>query len=71
MDILGPQVSAALFTDREKADEAWAVLTDAGIPAAVITDPGILGKFELLLMVERDDLERAQALLAATMDEDS
>ncbi len=64
MDTLGPQVSAALFTDQEKADEAWGLLADAGIPAAIITDPGLLGKFELSVMVERDDLERAQSLLA-------
>lgn len=70
MNTLGPQVSAALFTDREKADEAWAVLNDSGIPAAVITDPGILGKYELMLMVDRSDLERAQALLAEAMDDD-
>lgn len=61
---LGPHVSAALFTDREKADEAWSVITEAGIPASVITDPGMLGKYELSLMVERDDLEKAQKLLA-------
>lgn len=63
MSILGKLVAAALFTDRDKADDAWGVLTEAGIPASVITDPGILGKYELLLMVERDDLERAQRLL--------
>ncbi len=65
MNILGPQVSAALFTDREKADEAWGVLNDAGIASAVITDPGLLGKYELSLMVDRKDLARAQATLAA------
>lgn len=69
MNTLGPQVSAALFTDREKADEAWGVLNDAGIPSAVMTDPGLLGKYELALMVDRADLERAQALLASTMDQ--
>jgi len=61
---LGPHVSAALFADRDKADRAWGVLTEAGIPAAVITDPGLLGKYELSVMVERENLERAQELLA-------
>ncbi len=64
MNVLGPQVSAASFTDRDKADEAWGVLTEAGMPASVITDPGILGKYELSVMVQRDDLEKAQRLLA-------
>jgi hypothetical protein len=69
MDVLGPQVSAGLFTDREMADKAWGALTDADIPSAVITDPGILGKYELYLMVERDDLDRAQAVLAEFFDD--
>jgi hypothetical protein len=64
MNVLGPQVSAGLFTDRETADSAWAALSEAGIPSAVITDPGLLGKYELYLMVERDDLERAQKVLS-------
>jgi hypothetical protein len=63
MNTLGPQISAALFTDQEKAEEAWGILADGGIPAAIVTDPGILGKFELALMVARDDLDKAQALL--------
>lgn len=63
MNTLGPQISAALFTDQEKAEEAWGILADAGVPAAIVTDPGILGKFELSLMVARDDLDKAQALL--------
>jgi len=64
MNILGPQVAAAVFTDPEKADEAWAALADAGIGSAIVTDPGMLGKFELSVMVERADLERAQTVLA-------
>ncbi len=64
MSILGKLVSASLFTDRDKADEAWGILIRAGVPASVITDPGMLGKYELLVMVEREDLERAQKLLA-------
>ncbi len=64
MNSLGPQVAAALFTDQQKADEAWSLLVEADIPSAIITDPGMLGKFELAVMVERGDLERAQEILA-------
>ena len=64
MSTLGPQVSAGLFTDRDTADRAWGALSDAGIPSAVIVDPGLLGKYEVSVMVERDDLDKAQALLA-------
>ncbi|GMQ94129.1 MAG: hypothetical protein BMS9Abin12_1613 [Acidimicrobiia bacterium] len=63
MHVLGPQVSAAEFTDRDKADEAWGMLVDAGIPAAIITDPGMLGAYELSVMVQREDLERARRIL--------
>lgn len=69
MSVLGPQVSAGLFTDRETADKAWDALSEAGIPSAVITDPGLLGKYELYLMVERDDLGKAQAVLAEFFDD--
>ena len=69
MNVLGPQVSAGLFTDREMADKAWGALAAADIPAAIITDPGLLGKYELCLMVERDDLGRAQAVLADFFDD--
>lgn len=63
MNTLGPQVSAALFTDQEKAEEAWGILAAGGIPAAIVTDPGLLGKYELSVMVARDDLDKAQTLL--------
>ena len=63
MNSLGKQASAALFTDRDKAEEAWGVLSKAGIASALITDPGMLGKYELSLMVDRADLENAQKLL--------
>jgi len=63
MHVLGPQVSVAEFTDRDKADDAWGMLVEAGIPAAIITDPGMLGKYGLSVMVQREDLERARRLL--------
>lgn len=64
MSILGDLVVVASFTNRDAADEAWGVLTEEGIPASVITDPGILGRYSLSLMVERDDLDRARQTLA-------
>lgn len=57
-------VAAALFDDREKADEAWGRLAEAGIPASVITEPGMVGAYRLNVMVHRENLERAQALIA-------
>ncbi len=57
-------VAAALFTDRDLADEAWGRLIDADIPASVITEPGMVGAYRLDVMVERKDLDRAQLLIA-------
>ncbi len=57
-------VAAALFEDRDLADEAWGRLSEADIPASVITEPGIIGAYRLNVMVHREDLERAQALIA-------
>ena len=57
-------VAAALFDHREQADEAWGRLTEADIPASVITEPGIMGAYRLKVMVHRDDLEEAQRLIA-------
>ncbi len=57
-------VAAALFEDRVVADEAWGRLAEADIPASVITEPGIIGAYRLNVMVHREDLERAQALIA-------
>ena len=57
-------VAAALFDDRDRADDAWGRLAEAGIPASVITEPGIMGAYRLIVMVQRGDLEQAQALIA-------
>ena len=57
-------VAAALFTDRARADEAWGRLSDAGIPASVITEPGMVGAYRLNVMVHRENLEKAQRLIA-------
>ncbi|MEA2023379.1 MAG: hypothetical protein U9N79_03700 [Actinomycetota bacterium] len=57
-------VAAALFTDRDVADEAWGRLIEADIPTSVITEPGMVGAYRLNVMVERKDLDRAQHLIA-------
>jgi hypothetical protein len=64
MSILGDMAAAALFDNRSDADEAWTLLAAEGIPASVITDPGIMGAYEVSVMVERSDLSRAQEVLA-------
>ncbi|MEA3511422.1 MAG: hypothetical protein U9R51_08315 [Actinomycetota bacterium] len=57
-------VAAALFTDRDVADEAWGRLVEADIAASVITEPGMVGAYRLNVMVERRDLDEAQKLIA-------
>jgi len=57
-------VTAALFTDREVADEAWGRLGDANIPASVIIEPGMVGAYRLNVMVARENLDEAQRLIA-------
>ncbi len=57
-------VVAALFDDRDLADEAWGRLAAADIPASVITEPGMVGAYRLQVMVHRENLEQAQALIA-------
>jgi hypothetical protein len=57
-------VTAALLTDRDVADEAWGRLSDADIPASVITEPGIMGAYRLNVMVYRENLDEAQRLIA-------
>ena len=57
-------VAAALFTDRDLADEAWGRLAEADIPASVITEPGMVGAYRLNVMVYREDIEEAQRLIA-------
>jgi hypothetical protein len=64
MGILGPDIAAAVFDDVETAQEGWAMLTEAEIPSTMITDPGILGRYNVQLMVDRSDLEAAQRVLA-------
>ena len=71
MDILGPFATAGLFANRELAEEAWDVLTEAGIPATVVTDPGILGKYSVSVEVEREDLDRAVVVLQAKLAADT
>jgi hypothetical protein len=60
----GKLVAAALFEDRGVADEAWGRLAEADIPASVITEPGIMGAYQLKVMVRREHLDEAQRLIA-------
>jgi hypothetical protein len=64
MGLLGDSVAAAVFAGRDDADEAWGMLADAGVPSTVVTDPGILGAYDVRVMVDRSDLHRAQQVLA-------
>lgn len=64
MGVLGPDIAAAVFKDVDTAEEGWALLNDADIPSTMITDPGMLGSYSVQLMVDRADLEQAQAVLA-------
>ncbi|MDJ0791269.1 MAG: SPOR domain-containing protein [Acidimicrobiia bacterium] len=64
MSILGDDAAAAVFDDRADADEAWGMLADAGVPATVVTDPGMLGAYRVMVVVSRDDLDRAIEILA-------
>lgn len=57
-------VAAALFEEQSTADEAWGRLADAGVPAVILLDPGLLGAFRWRIMVYRRDLDRAVALIA-------
>lgn len=64
MSILGNDIAAAVFDNVEDAEEGWSLLTDADIVSTMITDPGILGRFSVQLVVDRADLEAAQKVLA-------
>lgn len=58
-------VAAAEFDERADAEEAWSLLTNAGIPANVETDPGPLGRRVVTrVFVHRRDLDEAQRVLA-------
>lgn len=70
MPVHGELVSAALFESRTEAEVAWDYLADAGIPATVVTDPGLLGKYTVSVEVEREDLDRAVAVLKAQLSDD-
>ncbi len=65
MPVTGPQISAAVFTSVEVAEQGWQLLNDADIPSAMIAEPGTLGApFRVSLFVERENLDAAQAVLA-------
>ena len=64
MSILGNDIAAAVFDNIGDAEEGWGLLNDAEIPSTVITDPGILGRYSVQLVVDRADLAAAQKVLA-------
>jgi len=64
MSMLGDQAAAAVFDNRADADEAWGILAEGDVPATVVTDPGMLGAYQVSVVVDRSDLDQAQRLLA-------
>jgi hypothetical protein len=70
MSILGNDIAAAVFDNVETAEEGWALLTDADIPSTMVTDPGMLGRYSVQLVVDRDDLGEAQKVLAPLVNRD-
>ncbi|NHZ70378.1 MAG: hypothetical protein GWP18_01920 [Proteobacteria bacterium] len=65
MGILGEFASAGLFINRDEAEIAWDHLAQAGIPATVIVDPGLLGKYSVSVEVDRENLDQAIEILKA------
>lgn len=62
-------VPVAEFGDRTAAEAAWARLQEADVPALVESDPGALGGRAMTrLMVETDQVEAAQRILATPAD---
>jgi hypothetical protein len=58
-------VPIAEFSDRERAETAWGVLEEAGIPANVLTEPAPFGGPVLhRVEVERPNVAAAQQLIA-------
>ena len=58
-------VPIAEFDSRDVAEEAWAVLEEAGIPANLLTEPGSLGSPVLhRIEVEQPNVSTAQPLIA-------
>ena len=68
MSLLGDQAAAAVFDNRKDADEAWGLLAESGVSSTVITDPGILGAYQVSVVVDRSDLDEAQRVLAPFME---
>ncbi len=62
----GPRlVPIAEFATADRADAAWERLTEAGIPAAVVSDPAVLGGSAVTrIEVEEPYVDEAQRLLA-------
>jgi hypothetical protein len=60
----GRLIPVAEFEDRDRAEEVWGWLQDAGVPAVVESDPGALGGPVLTrILVEKDAVEVAQRVI--------
>ncbi len=58
-------VPIAVLNDRASVEAAWERLQEAGIPASVDGDPGLLGNPAVTrLMVEAPNVQEAQQLIA-------
>jgi hypothetical protein len=64
MSLMGDSAVAAQFDGRAPADEAWGLLAAEGIPATVLTQPEMLGAYQVSVVVDRKDLSRAMEVLA-------
>jgi hypothetical protein len=64
MSLMGDSAVAAQFDERAPADEAWGLLAAEGIPATVLTQPEMLGAYQVSVVVDRKDLSRAMEVLA-------
>lgn len=62
-------VPIAEYSDVDSADEAWAELEEAGIPASVVTDPAQLGSPTVTrVYVESPNVDAARAVVAELLD---
>jgi hypothetical protein len=62
-------VAIAEFGDRGVAEQAWSVLNDAGVAAAVLADPDPFGASPVFrIEVARRDAAEAQRLIVGLVD---
>ena len=62
-------VPVAEFGQRDRADEAWLALDEAGIPASVVTEPASLGAVPVTrVYVATIQADEAQRIIAPIVD---